>query len=178
MNLEALSQQSEEDAIKTLYLTDILLYKVIRSSKFTISAINGHAVGSGAVLALATDYRIINNNDKIKVGFPEYPKGLTLPGLMREIVQRAGLNNARMLLMGDLVTPQRAEQLGLVDELCECDVLKRLEELCALFSSGSFNYKQYKQHFIRQEGFSQPQAEDPEYQSVVAMVYSLAHKEQ
>lgn len=176
MNLEAMSLQSEEDAIQTLYLLDILLYKVLRSRKFTIAAINGHAVGSGAVIALATDYRIINSNDKIKVGFPEYPKGITLPGLMREILQRVGLTNARMLLMGDLVSPQRAEQLGLVDEVCDCDVLVRLEEFCATLNNGSFNYRGYKQHFVKQSGFNMPQSDDPEYASVVAMVYALAQR--
>lgn len=177
MNLEVMAALDDEDAVRTLYLLDILLYKVLRSSKLLISAINGHAVGSGAVLAFATDYRIVEANDKIKIGFPEYPKGISLPILMREIISRAGLRSAKMLLMGELISPQRAADLGLMDELCEADVLNRVQELCSILANDSHNFKLYKKHFVKQNGFNMPQADDPEYTQVVEMVKDLAQRE-
>lgn len=170
MNLEAMAKLEQESAIRTLYLLDILLYKVLRSSKLIISAINGHAVGSGAVLALATDYRLIDANEKIKIGFPEYPKGISLPGLMREIIAKAGLHSARMLLMGEFINPMQAAAMELVDELCEVNLLTRLQELCAKLNSGNHNYRLYKQHFKGHGGYNMPQADDPEYAMVVSMV--------
>ncbi|GAB1468079.1 hypothetical protein MASR2M64_07820 [Candidatus Cloacimonadota bacterium] len=176
LNLDTMIEQTDDEAIRMLYLFDILLYRLLRSNKLIISAINGHAVGSGAILALATDYRLINSNDKIKIGFPEYPKGITLPALMRDILKRAGLNNARMLLLGELVTPQRAEQLGMVDEVCDCDVLVCLEEMCTKLNTGNFSYREYKQHFVMQDGFHMPQPDDPEYASIVVKVFAQAQR--
>ena len=177
MNLEAMAALDDEDAVRTLYLLDILLYKVLRSSKLLISAINGHAVGSGAVLALATDYRLAEDNAKIKIGFPEYPKGVSLPSLMRDIISREGLRNARLLLMGELICPKDGVNLGVVDELYDGDVLTRLHELCNILTSGIHNHRLYKQHFVRQNGFNMPQADDPEYPQVVELVHSLVDRE-
>lgn len=177
MNLEAMAKLEQESAIRTLYLLDILLYKILRSSKLIISAINGHAVGSGAVLALATDYRLIDANEKIKIGFPEYPKGISLPGLMREIIAKAGLHSARMLLMGEFINPMQAAAMELVDELCEVNLLTRLQELCAKLNSGNHNYRLYKQHFKGHGGYNMPQADDPEYAEVVDMVHNMAKRE-
>jgi enoyl-CoA hydratase/carnithine racemase len=172
LNLDTMRRVLDSEVIETLYNCDLLLYKLVTSAKFLVSAINGHAVGSGAVLALATDYRIINDNEYVKIGFPEYPNGLFLPALMRAIVKRAGLKDAGMLLMGELINHDRAKKLGLVDDTYDGDVSIKLYRLCEKLNGAKFNYKLYKQHFVSREGFLPPKRDDAEYKIIVEMIQS------
>lgn len=169
LNLDIMKHILDFEAIETLYYCDLLLYKLVISAKFLVSAINGHALGCGAVIALATDYRIINH-EYVKVGFPEYSNGLFMTGLMRKTVKRAGLTDTGMLLMGDLVNPERAKHLGLVDDIYDGDVALKLYRLCEKLNQDKLNYKLYKQHFVNWEGFLPPRPDDGEYKTITAMI--------
>ncbi len=90
--------------------------------KPVVSAINGAAVAGGCILAMASDYRIIKNHPKIKVGMSEIKIGLGLSIAQTEIM-RFGLdgNNAYRKIMYDglLYDVNGAKEAGLVDELAE-----------------------------------------------------------
>ncbi|NRB53117.1 MAG: enoyl-CoA hydratase/isomerase family protein [Saprospiraceae bacterium] len=91
------------------------------SGKPFVAAINGTAMGGGLELCLACHHRIVLNNIKIKLGFPESKVGL-LPGGGGTVKAPylLGIQNALMyLLQGLEVRPPKALKDGLIDELAE-----------------------------------------------------------
>src|SRR3954449_4592252 len=85
-----------------------------------VAAINGAALGGGLEIALATHHRVIVDDPKAKLGFPEVKLGL-LPGgggVVRT-VRMFGIVDAMMqlLLQGQRLKPAKALELGLVDEV-------------------------------------------------------------
>jgi 3-hydroxyacyl-CoA dehydrogenase/enoyl-CoA hydratase/3-hydroxybutyryl-CoA epimerase len=95
--------------------------------KPVVAAINGAALGGGLEIALATHHRVIVDDPKAKLGFPEVKLGL-LPGgggVVRT-VRMFGIVEALMqlLIQGQELRPAKAKELGLVDE-----VLSTREEL-------------------------------------------------
>ena len=88
--------------------------------KPVVAAINGAALGGGLEIALATHHRIVVDDPKIQLGQPEVQLGL-LPGAggIVRTVRMLGLVDALMqvLLQGKPLRPQKAKELGLVDEL-------------------------------------------------------------
>jgi 3-hydroxyacyl-CoA dehydrogenase/enoyl-CoA hydratase/3-hydroxybutyryl-CoA epimerase len=88
--------------------------------KPVVAAINGAALGGGLEIALATHRRIVVDSPKIQLGQPEVQLGL-LPGgggIVRT-VRMLGIVDALMqvLIQGKPLRPQKALELGLVDEL-------------------------------------------------------------
>jgi Delta3-Delta2-enoyl-CoA isomerase len=89
------------------------------------AAITGHSPAGGAVLSLYCDHRIMSRG-RYKIGLNEVQVGLPLPGLLYEaLVYVVGSRQAERLAVGGLLLcPQRALEVGLVDELSdEKDVL-------------------------------------------------------
>jgi 3-hydroxyacyl-CoA dehydrogenase/enoyl-CoA hydratase/3-hydroxybutyryl-CoA epimerase len=85
-----------------------------------VAAINGAALGGGLEIALATHHRVIVDDPKAKLGFPEVKLGL-LPGgggVVRT-VRMFGIVDALMqlLLQGQEKRPAQALEMGLVDEV-------------------------------------------------------------
>ena len=85
-----------------------------------VAAINGAALGGGLEIALATHHRIVVDDPKIQLGQPEVQLGL-LPGgggIVRT-VRMLGIVDALMqvLIQGKPLRPQKALELGLIDEL-------------------------------------------------------------
>jgi 3-hydroxyacyl-CoA dehydrogenase/enoyl-CoA hydratase/3-hydroxybutyryl-CoA epimerase len=85
-----------------------------------VAAVNGAALGGGLEIALATHHRVVVDDSKVQLGFPEVQLGL-LPGAggVTRTVRMFGIVNALMqlLLQGQRIRPQQAVEMGLVDEL-------------------------------------------------------------
>lgn len=99
-----------------------LFQRVLRMPKPVVGALAGHAYAGGAFLALAMDVRIMAEGD---FGFAlnEINFGAVLPPqLRRALINVVGAREAtRMILTGDSITPTRALQVGLADELTPLD---------------------------------------------------------
>ena len=83
----------------------------------TFAAISGICVGGGLELALACDFRVAEK--EAVLGLPEIKIGL-LPGAggTQRLVAIAGRGVATQLIMtGDLISGERAEKLGVVQEV-------------------------------------------------------------
>src|SRR3954452_14228083 len=84
------------------------------------AAINGAALGGGLEITLATHHRVIVDDPKAKLGFPEVKLGL-LPGAggVVRTVRMFGIVDALMqlLLQGQEVRPAQAKEMGLVGEV-------------------------------------------------------------
>src|ERR1700755_1194227 len=88
--------------------------------KPVVAAINGAALGGGLEIALACHHRIIVDDPKAVVGFPEVQLGL-LPGAggVVRTVRMLGIVHALMQLLrqGGRLKPDKARELGVVDEV-------------------------------------------------------------
>ena len=99
----------------------------------TVFALNGHCPAGGIVLSLFGDYRIMCGG-KYKTGLNEVQVGLVVtPVIKNALVRLIGPNiAAKILVPGTLLSPERAHEIGLIDEV-ESDpetVVKRSIELC------------------------------------------------
>jgi 3-hydroxyacyl-CoA dehydrogenase/enoyl-CoA hydratase/3-hydroxybutyryl-CoA epimerase len=88
--------------------------------KPVVAAINGAALGGGFEITLACHHRIVVDDPKAVVGFPEVQLGL-LPGAggVVRTVRMLGIVDALMqlLLQGQRLKPAKAKELGVVDEI-------------------------------------------------------------
>lgn len=95
------------------------------------AAITGHSPAGGCVLTLCCDYRVMaHSTDPARpfvIGLNETQVGLVAPEGIQQLMRRViGTHRAeRLLVAGELVTAERALDIGLVDELAEAgDVVR------------------------------------------------------
>jgi enoyl-CoA hydratase len=83
-----------------------------------VAAINGHAIAGGCVLALMCDVRIMADGD-FKIGLNEVQLGIGLPAIVTEALRIAvpPASLVPLAMQGELVSPARARELGLVHEV-------------------------------------------------------------
>jgi enoyl-CoA hydratase/carnithine racemase len=90
-----------------------------------VSAVNGIAAGAGAVIALASDFRIFAREAKIAFLFQKV--GLTAAdmGAVFLLPKVVGLARAtEMLMLGDSVSAEEAYRVGLANKIVELDALE------------------------------------------------------
>jgi 2-(1,2-epoxy-1,2-dihydrophenyl)acetyl-CoA isomerase len=97
----------------------VLMREMISGAKPLIAAIEGNAYGAGLALACACDHVVAARTAKFccaftRVGF------LPDMGLMFSLPNRVGMTRARQLIaLADVIDAERAERLGIVDDLTE-----------------------------------------------------------
>lgn len=105
-------------------LLDQVLGKIFAFPKPVITAINGHAIAGGCIVALAGDYRIMANG-KGRIGIPEMKVGVPFPvsalELLAFVLPKSQLQS--VIYNADTYLPEQALSLGWVDEVVDADVL-------------------------------------------------------
>lgn len=85
-----------------------------------IGAINGIAVGAGAVIACACDLRIVSREAKFGFIFPKVGLCGADMGITYLLPRLVGLGHAsELLFFGDVIDAAQAERIGLVNRLVE-----------------------------------------------------------
>jgi enoyl-CoA hydratase len=94
------------------------LDKIARSPQVYIACLEGHTVGGGLEMALAADLRFMGDKAG-KIGLPEVTLGvLAGTGGTQRMARLIGPSRALDLnVTGDLLTPQEALEIGLVDKV-------------------------------------------------------------
>ncbi len=110
-----------------------VLIKLFMCKKPVISAINGHAIAGGLILAMASDYRIAKNHPKINLGMSEIKIGLPLSLAQAEIM-RFGFDSDRkyrdVVYFGRMMNVEQAKEFGIIDEIVEeARLLMRAKEI-------------------------------------------------
>src|SRR5574341_727381 len=105
-----------------------------------IGAINGFALGGGCEVALACDILIASENARF--GQPEVNLGI-IPGFggTQRLPRLVGRNLAKeLVLIGDMITAQRAYEIGLVNRVVPLsDLMKTSREVAArILGKGAF----------------------------------------
>jgi enoyl-CoA hydratase len=98
------------------------LNRLEQTPKLVISALNGHTVGGGLEIAMAADLRIAKK-DSGRVGLPEVTLGV-LPGTggTQRLARMVGKSRAiELMATGALLSFEKAQELGLVNEIFEGD---------------------------------------------------------
>jgi len=114
-----------------------LLLNYFTCDKPVVCAMNGHSAAAGLIWAMASDYRLVKNHPKVKLGMSEIKIGLPLSVGQSEIV-RYGLDSERtyrnVMFFGEMVGVERALEIGMVDEIVEEDkLLARAKEIVSLW---------------------------------------------
>ena len=110
-----------------------ILIELFMCRKPVVSAINGHAIAGGLIVAMASDYRIAKNHPKINLGMSEIKIGLPLSLAQAEIM-RFGFDSDRkyrdMMYFGRMMKVDQAKEFGIVDEIVEeADLMPRAKQI-------------------------------------------------
>ena len=98
------------------------LNRLEQTPKLVIAALQGHTVGGGLEIAMAADLRIAKKGSG-KVGLPEINLGV-LPGTggTQRLSRILGKSRSiELMVTGDLISYEKAEEWGLVNQLLEGD---------------------------------------------------------
>jgi enoyl-CoA hydratase/carnithine racemase len=88
-------------------------------AKPVIAAISGYCLGGGCHLALACDFRFADHTAKLGIPSAKLSIVYGVKSVQR-LLATVGLANAkRMLYSGERYAAERAESMGLVDEICD-----------------------------------------------------------
>jgi enoyl-CoA hydratase len=128
-----IAQLNKRTTLDALLPNMTATYRVIEMyEKPTIAAINGFALGGGLELALACDIRLASLN--AKMGLPELNLAI-MPGAggTQRLSRMIGKGRAmELILTGDIVTAERAEQIGLISKAVTTEELMPLAKEYAL----------------------------------------------
>jgi len=140
---------SGEEVAKWFKFEEGVLLKLFSCKKPIVSAINGGATAAGMIYAMASDYNIVVNNPKVKIGMTEIKLGMSLSPAMGNVM-RFGLDSDRnyrdIIMKGELVDPMFCVERGIFDELAEADELvdKAKAKICALYDTLGHPFIQLK----------------------------------
>jgi enoyl-CoA hydratase/carnithine racemase len=98
------------------------LNRLEHTPKLVIAALNGHTVGGGLEIAMAADLRIARK-DAGRVGLPEVNLGV-LPGTggTQRLARLIGKSRSiELMVTGDLLSFEDAQELGIVNRIFEGD---------------------------------------------------------
>ncbi|SDG84073.1 enoyl-CoA hydratase/isomerase family protein [Pelagibacterium luteolum] len=101
-----------------------LLDRIERLPAVTIAKLDGPALGGGAELMLACDFRIASS--RTKIGFPEILLGaLPAAGGMKRLLRDLGPQRAKeLVLLGEPIDASRAYDIGLINKVVDPDTLE------------------------------------------------------
>ena len=112
--------------------------KIENLSKPVIAAVNGFALGGGLELAMSCHFRIASDNARL--GLPEVTLGL-IPGYggTQRLPKLVGKGRAaQMIFTAEMISAQRAYEIGLVNEVVsQAELLERAQTIATKIASNS-----------------------------------------
>lgn len=136
--------------------------------KPVVAAVNGTAVGAGAVIALAADIRLASPAARFGFLFPRVGLSGADMGASWLLPRVVGLGRASELLFtGDMVDATAAERIGLVNRIVEPDrLLPEAQALAARLGAGpTFAHAMTKEMIDREAHMDLPTAIEAEAQA-------------
>lgn len=129
--------ESGDEAVAFFEEEEEILLDYFTCKKPVVCAMNGHSAAMGMILALASDYRIVSDHPKIKLGMSEIKIGLALSVAQSAIV-RFGLDSDRryrdVMYFGEMMAPGKALEMEVVDEVVEAGkLIERAKEVICLW---------------------------------------------
>src|SRR5437016_3516727 len=103
----------------------------------TIAAVHGAAVAGGAGIMSACDFVVAA--ERTKIGYPEVRRGLVAGLVMTFLRRQVGERNMRELLLGsELINPERAREIGLINRVvAQEDLMSEAQKFAASALQGA-----------------------------------------
>ncbi|MBI5374674.1 MAG: enoyl-CoA hydratase/isomerase family protein [Candidatus Schekmanbacteria bacterium] len=116
-DIAAMNALSMDEAHKFVATGQRVISDIERSSKLTIAAINGFALGGGTEIAMGFDLRIAS--EKAMLGLPEVSVGLIAGwGGTQRLSRLIGKGRAKYYIFtGEMIQAAEAEKIGLVNKV-------------------------------------------------------------
>lgn len=149
-------------------VTGALIRNIRACRRPIVAAVNGTAVGAGAVIALACDFRIASETAKFGFIFPRVGLCGADMGAAYLLPRVVGLGHANELLfLGDVIGADRALAIGLVNEVVVPDeCVPRSRALAERLASGpAFAHAMTKQMLESEHTMTLDQAIEAEAQA-------------
>ncbi len=117
-------------------VTGALIANIRKLRRPVIAAVNGVAVGAGAVIALACDMRIASPSARFGFVFPKVGLSGADMGASYLLPRVVGLGRAsELLFLGDIIDAAEAYRIGLVNRVAD-DCLSTAQAIAARLASG------------------------------------------
>ena len=158
-------------------VTGALIRNIRALRRPVVAAVNGVAVGAGAVVALACDFRIASEKAKFGFLFPKVGLCGADMGAAYLLPRVVGLGHAsELLFLGDVIDAQRAHAIGLVHKVTAPDeCLPAARALAERLASGpAFAHAMTKQMLESEVTMGLDQAIEAEAQ---AQAICMAHSD-
>lgn len=148
-------------------MTGALIQNIRQLRKPVIGAINGVAVGAGAVIAIACDLRFASDRARFGFVFPQVGLCGADMGATYLLPKIVGLGHASELLFtGEIIGAERAEEIGLINRRCGENCLTPALELAQRLANGpAFAHQMTKQMLEAEAQMTLAQAIEAEAQA-------------
>ena len=149
-------------------VTGALIRNIRACRKPVVAAVNGTAVGAGAVIAIACDFRIASDTAKIGFIFPRVGLCGADMGAAYLLPRVVGLGRAsELLFLGDVVDAKRAHEMGLFNAVHPVErCLPEARSLAERLASGpAFAHTMTKQMLESEHTMSLDEAIEAEAQA-------------
>ncbi|MCP4810634.1 MAG: enoyl-CoA hydratase/isomerase family protein [Proteobacteria bacterium] len=146
VNLKEIAALDDAGMRAYLELLDEVPRRLFEWPAPTVAVVDGHAIAGGAIIALACDVRIAEDNPKLKIGLTEVAVGVLFPPMIWNMVNHRIPAHAlnRVLLGAALVGPKKAAELGLIDEVVTDALAAGKKELARRSSFDGTVYRKTK----------------------------------
>lgn len=125
--------QQDRDTIRSTWQDFYALMRALGECPVpVVAAITGHSPAGGAVMSIFCDWRVMAEG-KFKIGLNEVQVGLPMPRVIFSMLSRQlGARQAeRLSVSAELIGPEEALRVGLVDELAPVNqVVERAVDRC------------------------------------------------
>lgn len=103
-----------------------------------IAMIQGHAIGSGTIVAVSCDFRIAVRTAKFGIPVAKFGFIAPIPDTLRILELIGPAKTKWMLMTGQLIEAPQARDIGLIDQVVEADKLvATVEELAATLAANA-----------------------------------------
>ena len=172
--------QDERSVLEFARMTGAVVRNMKNSGKPIIAGVNGTAAGAGAVLALASDLRVVADTAKFSFLFPKVGLCGADLGTAYLLPKVVGLGRAsEILLFGDSVPADRAYEIGLANTVVP--VAQVLETSCSwarrLAEGPYFAHSITKEMLTREADMGLAEAIEAEAQAQTLLMCSQDFKE-
>lgn len=166
--IKELFSKGAKELLEFTRITGALIQSIRRVRRPVVAAVNGVAVGAGAVMALACDFRIASEKARFGFIFPRVGLCGADMGAAFLLPRVVGLGRAsELLFLGDVIGAEEAYRIGLVNKVVpHAECLETARALATRLASGpAFAHAMTKQMIESEYAMSLDQAIEAEAQA-------------
>ena len=177
---ELLGRGDNREVLEFTRMTGAVVQRLRELPRPVIAAVNGTAAGAGAVIALASDFRLLSRSASFRFLFTRVGLAGADMGCAYLLPRMVGLGRAtEILMLGEKVTAEEAERIGLANRVVDDDALAgEAQALARRIADGpTFAYAATKSLLTKELDMSLPAAIEMEAWVQAMLMRSEDHAE-